>query len=116
MRLELDPMPPLRAAAEERVNAHFNRLVVDNIHRDFIHQNKRAIVRDPSRWTELATEAELSGLTVDRLVEIIASKPDEVAERELQRRGLILSIRRATTPDEIDRLLLACPDPLRGAS
>lgn len=108
MKITLDPMPMLRAKAEEAVNAHFNRIAAERLQRDHEHARKRAIAEmvlaggeAPATFVE---EAALMGLPADELARTILAKPDEVMERGLKRRRIILAIRAARTPAALERI------------
>jgi hypothetical protein len=98
----IDPMPVLREAKKERVNAAFNDWAASTAHVDQAHAQKRewASARDP----RLQAEADLRGMTLDQLAALILSKPDELAAREAKRIAVMLKIDRATTPAELEAI------------
>lgn len=100
MKITIDPMPALRAAKIEKINTIFNTMAALNLHRDQAYAQKRAwaVVGDQ----QLSSEAALRGVTVTALAQLILSKPDIVAERELQRQAVMMMIDRAKTPAGID--------------
>lgn len=103
MRFNLDPMPPLKAAATKAVNEHFNTLATQNAHRSAAHAEKRRVADAGSPYPDwFATEADLRGLSVEDFAAVIADKPDATGERELARQTALLRIEAATTPAEID--------------
>lgn len=111
MKISLDPMPALRASAEERVNAHFNRMAAESTQQDQEHQIKRYVAKAVmERGPDAApaafeAEATLMGMNVTALASIILGKPDTVLERGLQRRQVVLAVRRAVSPAEIEEIL-----------
>jgi hypothetical protein len=98
----LDPMPFLRQAMKDRVNAGFSTSAASTLHADQAHTQKRA-------WAEvqdqrLKPEADLRGISVADLAALILSKPDTIAERELRRQQIMMRIEAATTPQELDQI------------
>jgi hypothetical protein len=98
----IDPMPVLREAKKERVNAAFNDWAASTAHVDQAHAQKRewASARDP----RLQSEADLRGMTLDDLAALILSKPDDLAAREAKRIAIMVKIDRATTPAELEAI------------
>jgi hypothetical protein len=98
----LDPMPALRQAAEDRVDAAFNAMRAQVSHVEAAHAQKRlwAATCDP----RLKPEADLRAMTVEQLAEVILTKPDELAAREARRIALKLRIRFAATPQDLDAI------------
>jgi hypothetical protein len=98
----IDPMPALREAKKERVNAAFNEWAASTAHVDQAHAQKRewAKARDP----RLQAEADLRGMTLDDLAALILSKPDELAAREAKRIAIMVKIDKATTPAELEAI------------
>lgn len=96
----LDPMPALRAARKERVNAAFNQLAQSHV--ALAHAQKRlwATTQDE----RLRPEADLRGVSVAELAALILAKPDTFAERELHRQSIMLAIDAAMTPQELDAI------------
>src|SRR6516165_1078905 len=74
-----DPMPVLRQAKKDHVNAGFNDVAASAAHVEQAHAQKRewASARDP----RLRAEADLRGMTLDELAALILTKPDELAAR-----------------------------------
>jgi hypothetical protein len=97
-----DPMPVLREAKKDRVNAAFNDWAASTAHVDHAHAQKRewASARDP----RLQAEADLRGMSLDDLAALILSKPDELAAREAQRVAIMVKIDQATTPAELEAI------------
>jgi hypothetical protein len=100
----IDPMPLLRQAMKDRVDAAFNAEAARLYHVEQAHAQKRkwAETRDP----RLKAEADLRSKTVDELAAEILEKPDELAERELKRVAIKLRIDAAKTPQEFDAIKL----------
>lgn len=104
MKLTLDPMPALRFTAAGKVNTHFDGLA--RPHRDAAHAMKRATAKAGAPYPEwFAQEAALRKITPQALADIVLSKPDVVAERELHRQRAMLALDEAKTPAEISALL-----------
>jgi hypothetical protein len=95
-----DPMPVLRQAKKDRVNAAFNDVAARSAHVEQAHAQKRewASARDP----RLRAEADLRGMTLDEFAALILTKPDELAEREARRVAIMVKIDKATTPAELE--------------
>ena len=98
----LDPMPLLRQAKKDRVNAGFNDVAASAAHVEQAHAQKRewASARDP----RLQAEADLRGMTLDELAALILTKPDELAAREALRIAIMVKIDKATTPAELEAI------------
>ncbi|WP_027578495.1 hypothetical protein [Bradyrhizobium sp. Ai1a-2] len=96
--INIDPMPAIRAAKKEAVNANFN--AANASHVEQAHMQKRLWAQAQDQ--RLKPEADLRGITVADLAAIILAKPDTFAERELQRQKIMLQIEAATTPAELD--------------
>lgn len=112
MRIEIDPMPALRADAERKINEHFNALAAVSIQQDAEHAAKRAeAVKD--RSPTLEAEAALTGTTGVALAAVIMSKTDNVLTRGLVRRKAVLAARKASTPDELAAILASSVDSKR---
>ena len=98
----LDPMPALREALMERIDAAFNAEGARFSHVERAHAEKR-------KWAEvndvrLKPEADLRGISVADLAALILTKPDELAVREARRMEIKQRIRAATTPQELDAI------------
>jgi hypothetical protein len=110
VKLTLDPMPSLRMAAIARINEHFNRRYHDRAHLDHAHGRKRQIaaaVMAGEAITEdhpFAQEAALRGINLSDFAQVIANKPDNISQRELQRQQIIMQIEGAATPAELDAI------------
>lgn len=101
-----------KTAAENAVNEYFNNEAFRSIQKDQEHKAKReiaiAVLNDPSFVPPqpFLEEAAASGLTDFDLAKQISEKPDNVMARGALRRADIIAIRRATTPTEIDAVLM----------
>ncbi len=100
MRMNLDYKSDRRAALKAEVNAAFNAKAQSHV--AMAHAQKRAWAA--TQDARLQPEAELRGISVAELAALILSKPDEVAERELQRQRIMLHIDAATTSAELDAI------------
>jgi hypothetical protein len=100
MKLTIDPMPALRAARKERVNAAFNSTAQSHVEQAHAIKRQWAVCND----ARLEPEAQLRGITVAELAALIRSKPDAFAERELRRQQIMLAIDAAQTPQELDAI------------
>lgn len=97
---DADPMVELREQRKAKVNENFNAIATANAHLDAAYAQKR-------QWAEtlderLKPEADLRGITVAELAELILSKPDLVAAREYERQQIMARIDAAATPAELD--------------
>lgn len=105
MRIVVDPMPALRAAAVAKVNERFNYLASQNLHRDAAHAHKRAVaaavIAGEVPPAEFAAEAALRGVEPKWLAFDIESRPNESAQRELARQTELLAIAAAARPDQL---------------
>lgn len=99
MKLTIDPMPALRAARKDRVNAAFNSGAQSHVTQAHAQKRLWAATQDPA----LQPEADMRGITVAELAATILSKPDTFADRELQRQRIMLAIDAAKTPAELDK-------------
>lgn len=108
MRIKSDPMPMLRIAAIARINEHFNRRSHELSHIDHAHGRKRhvaAAVRAGEPIDDahpFVKEAEMRGLSLEDFAALVASKPDNISEREWKRQQAIHKIEQADTPSAID--------------
>jgi hypothetical protein len=100
----------LRIVAVARVNEHFNRRSHELSHIDHAHGRKRhvaAAVRagEPIDGAHpFFKEAEMRGLSLEDFAALIASKPDNISERELKRQQVIQQIEQADTPAALDAI------------
>lgn len=102
MKISFDPMPALRQGRKDKVNANFNTIGAMNAHLDQAYKQKRdwAMVNSD----KLSPEAELRGITVAALSQLILSKPDVTATREMQRQQIMKRIDDAQSPAELDAI------------
>ncbi|MGL5166623.1 MAG: hypothetical protein ACRC9K_12120 [Afipia sp.] len=109
MKISMDPMAKLRAAAAERTNSHINAMAVSDAHRDMAHRRKREIARDicdgKAGNEAFSAEAQLRGVPVLDFARSIKDRPDIIDERELHRQRTLLAIDAAATPADIERIL-----------
>ena len=104
MKLNLDPMPALRAVAVTKINATFNTLAAPHI--DAAHAEKRKAAAAGAPYPDWFTaEATLRGITPEALAVLIADKPDNIGERELARQQALAAIAAATSPAELDAIV-----------
>lgn len=99
MKLCIDPMPTLRQARKDKVNAAFNSLAGSHIAQAHAQKRLWATTQDE----RLRPEADLRGITVAELSALILAKPDTFAERELERQRIMLAIDAAKTPAELEQ-------------
>ena len=108
MKITVSPMLALRAAAVDRVNAHFNGISSKEVHRDQAHAAKRraavTLLAGGEAYPEFYAEAEMLGMSSIDFAMGIAAKPDNAAARELERQRLMLAIAAAKHPDELPML------------
>ena len=108
MKLSIDPMPALRDHAAYKMNQYFNTLASDNLHRDQAHANKRAqaaaVAAGEMPSAEFQAEAELRCISAAELAQEILLKPNDMAQRELNRQKLMLRIAKITLPSELAEL------------
>ena len=101
-----DPMPALREARKAAVNENFSKIAATNLQRDMAHAAKRieaqAIVGGAVASAEFAAEAELRGITPLELANVVLSKPNEAAQRELRRQQIHALIEAAKTEPELN--------------
>lgn len=102
MKITINPMPGLKAAKIIRVNENFNNIALGSLNREQAHAQKR--VWAGTNDTRLKPEADLRGISVDALAEIILSKPDTATDRELHRQTIMLRIEAAQTPEELNAI------------
>jgi hypothetical protein len=104
MKLNLDPMPALRAVAVTNINAQFN--VQAQPHVDAAHARKREIAIAGAPFpAEFSAEAELRGITDTAFAELILSKSANLDARELERQKKLAAIDTAKTPAELDLII-----------
>lgn len=98
-----------KSAVIGQVNARFNDIARENLHRDAPHADKRSIAASVAAGgtatPEFAAEAALRGITPSALSALILSKPNAAAQRELRRQQIMAKIDAATTIDELQAIL-----------
>lgn len=112
MKLQIDPMPALRASATERLNAHYANRVVVSAQRALAHRRKAeqaaAVVGGKSAPAAFASEAELRGMNVTDFAALVLSKSadsDALDALELERQRRLLAIEAAATPAGLDDVM-----------
>lgn len=109
MKIIMNLMPTHLAKAEAAIDGHFNAQAAMNAQKDQEYTAKKSIALDVLAGGDVpavfAAEADLMGLSVSDLANVIASKPDLVLERGLRRRTAIIAVRAATTSSAIDEVL-----------
>lgn len=109
MKLFIDPMPALRAAAKTQVDAWFNGVASTNQHRDAIHPLKRAaaqkLLAGDTTVADLDAEAALRRTSPRDLAALIVSKPDELAARELHRQKAFAKIETIAAAADLEAFL-----------
>ena len=106
MKLNINPMEQLIKRAERRINLH---CAVSN--QDLAHDRKRTLAYEHMKSSKkdvhegFAQAAKLEGCSVKELAEKIISKPDVLMEKENARRKLILKVRAAQTPQELETIM-----------
>ncbi len=102
MKLNLDPMPALKAERKLRVNDAFGK--IGNQHLDQAYAQKREWAKTEDE--RLSVEADLRGITTKELAKLILSKPDTIAVREEQRQRILAKIEKAKTPAELESIFV----------
>jgi hypothetical protein len=104
MKIQINPMPQLILRAERRINFYKVAQL-----QDFAHDRKRqlaqAVLAGEAPTDEFVRAAEIEGIDVETLAGVIVSKPDVMMEAENARRELIVRVRAATTPAELEQIL-----------
>ena len=106
-----DIMPEIKADAEQKINSHFMVISSLSVHLDAEHALKRQISEmiaadenyEPPQ--EFKDEANLIGISTGDLAKIVLAKPNNVMARGLERRSAIISVRNASTPEQVDSVL-----------
>lgn len=104
MKISINPLEQFVKRAERRINA---QKVVSA--QDLAHDRKRqlaqAVLAGAAPTYEFTRAAQLEGQTPMELALTIVGKRDVMMDRENERRALILRVRAAKTPEEIQRIL-----------
>lgn len=109
MRLTLDPIQKIRDCAMFIIDEHYNDMARTDPQRAPEHAAKREEARrvlaggEPADW--FVEAAKIENTTPKKLAELIDSKPNEVAERGNLRRKAVVSLRAATTEQEIEDIV-----------
>jgi hypothetical protein len=108
VRISANPMPFLRADAVTKVNEQFNLIASAEVHRDAAHAWKRtvapSVIAGDEAPAEFAAEAAMLGMSTVDFAQLIASKPNLAAVRELERQRILLAIAAAQSPAELPPL------------
>jgi len=113
MRVDIDPMPALRADAIERVNARFSVETARAQFKEGVYARKRVIAQSILGGNRLpddhpfVAEGALRGLSQDEFASVVVGKPDASVEsdaRELCRQRMLMAISAARSPAEIDEI------------
>ena len=100
MKVSFDPTIEMRKEAKRRMNVGFNNLAAQNLHTDHAYAHKRAVAKDIKRGSEapshIVQEAALRGISLEDLADLILSKPNIMAERELLRQQMSQRIEQAS--------------------
>jgi hypothetical protein len=104
MKISINPLAQLVLRAERRIN--FQKVVSAQ---DLAHDRKRqlaeAVLAGATASPEFQQAAAIEGVSVETLAQTIVSKPDVMMAAENRRRALIVQVRAAKTPVEIEQLL-----------
>lgn len=105
-KISLDPMPTLRQAAKDRISQRYDAQAQP--HRDAAYARKKQIATEIMAGGQVphdfSHEAELRKLTVQRLAQIILSKPDSIGDRELNRQKEIAAVD-AMSPEQLKTII-----------
>lgn len=104
MKISINPLEQLVKRAERRIN--FQKVVSAQ---DLAHDRKRQLAQEvlagATASPEFQQAAAIEGVSVETLANTIASKPDVMMEAENRRRALIVRVRSAKSPEEIEQIL-----------
>jgi hypothetical protein len=104
MKISINPLDQFIKRAERRIN--FQKVVSAQ---DLAHDRKRqlaeAVLAGAEPTAEFQHAAEIEGVTVETLASVIVSKPDVMMAVENARRQLIIQVRSAKSPAEIEQIL-----------
>lgn len=108
MKIELDPMPALRARAAQQVNSHFDASAYGL--RMQAQSRKQAIAHEvmAGRSAPLAfdQEAAMRNISSKDFARLILSKPHPVDAMEIERQRLLFAIECAKTPYDLQAITL----------
>jgi hypothetical protein len=103
MKLYIDPMPMAREAKKAAVNRSFSAVATQDLHRDLAHMMKAQWAK--SDRAKLKAEADLRGITVNELADLVLTKSaDAIADRELRRQEIMKRIEAAQSPADLDAI------------
>src|SRR4051812_24491916 len=109
MKLKLNPMDQVVKRAERRINLHRVASTQDLAH-DRKRQIAQAVLAGIEPPPEFQQAAEIEGVSVEALANIIVSKPDVLMMAENGRRTMIVAVRKAKSPQEVDAILADIPE------
>ena len=104
MRLTVNPMIEVRRRAERRIDFWYTVTAQDLAH-DRKRQLAEAVAAGGAPSAAFVEAAELEGLHADDFAALILEKPDVLMVRENARRALIVAVRQATTPAQVQAIL-----------
>lgn len=108
-RLRIQGLQQIKTAAIAMVDYHFNQRAGFGAQKDLEHQVKREVAFRVAAGAEppaaFVAEAELYGQSPVELANTILSKDDDVLERGLARRKIIMEIRAAGSSQAIEAIL-----------
>lgn len=109
MKIEIDPMKFLRLRAKAMINKSINAEANGRTHIEAAHRAKRrqaeTVLSGGPATVEFAGEAELRGISIEEFAQMIVAKPDELAERELDRQRALIAVDAATSRYDIERAM-----------
>lgn len=109
MKISINPMAQLVKRAERRINFHKTVTAQDLAH-DRKRQLAQAVADGATPTAEFANAAALEGVSPAALAATILAKPDVMMARENERRALILKVRGAASPAELDAVMANIPN------
>lgn len=108
MKLNIDPMPVLRRAKADEITLWFNSLAHSRLHVDAAYAHKRevakAVMSGKTPTDEFQAEADMRNMHAGDLAQLVLSKPNVVAKRELYRQQLLSQVAAAKTPDDLNAI------------
>lgn len=121
MKIAIDPLPHLKQEAEVQINRYFNSLAYEAGQTGAEHAAKRHAAAELKKGGETPSwfleAAEIEGLNVVELADLILNKPDEAVERGNKRRTALVAVRKAETATEVEAILVEFnpPNPATGS-
>lgn len=114
MKITVSSLPIAKAAAVNRINAHFNAIAAAELQREQAWRRKRevaaAVSGDGEATFAFAQDAERAGMTIQQFAEFILAKqdPSEIADaREDARQAALHAVEAATSPVDIQTICAA---------